>query len=147
MYDSRHSFLSLVQEDDGTNSPLAHQLIISKLTVELGILYYRERSISLIPLPETPLNEGPGHAVPDVLLYDDVAEDTKVIIEVCLTNGVRNDLRKIIRLIEENDYGILEGFVYNYKTREWLRYRKGDGGVATASSFSEVMQVEMSGFV
>lgn len=122
-------------------------MVISKLTIELGILYYREKSISLIPLPETSLNEGPGHAVPDVMLYDDVAEDTKVIIEVCLTNGVRNDLRKVIRLIEDDDYGILEGFVYNYKTREWLRYRKGDGGAATASSYSEVMQVEMGGFV
>lgn len=147
MYEPKYPLLSLLQEDDWTNSPLAHQLVISKLTFELGSLYYREQTISLIPLPETPLNEGPGHAVPDVILYDETAEETKVIIEVCLTNGQRNDLRKIIWLIEDNDYGIREGFVYNYKTRAWLRYRKGDGGVATASSYSEVMQVEMGGFV
>lgn len=82
-----------------------------------------------------------------MLLHDDVAEDAKVIVEVCLTDGVRNDLRRIIRLIEEDDYGILEGFVFNYKTREWLRYRKGDGGVATASSFSELMDVDLGPMV
>ena len=37
--------------------------------------------------------------------------------------------------MEEDDYGILEGFVYNYKTEKWLRYRKGDGGQAIESSF------------
>ncbi|MFD2572427.1 hypothetical protein ACFSUS_17440 [Spirosoma soli] len=142
MYDLSYNAPFQVQ-DDGTNSPFDHQRVISKLTMELGILYYREKSITVEPLPETPLNEGPGHAVPDLLLYDKIAEETKIIIEICQTNGQRNDLRKAIYLIEENDYGILEGFVYNYKTREWLRYRKGDGGVATASSFSEVMGVDM----
>lgn len=146
MYDTKYNSPFLVNDDE-TNSPLEHQFVISKLTVELGILSYHKRTISHVPLPETPLNEGPGHAVPDVILYDKVAEDTKVIIEVCQTNGQRNDLRKIIYLIEENDYGILEGFVFNYKTREWLRYRKGDGGAATGSSFSEVMGVEMGEMV
>lgn len=81
------------------------------------------------------------------MLFDEEAEQTRIIIEVCNNRSVNSDLRKVIRLIEEDDYGILEGFVYNYKTREWLRYRKGDGGAATASSFSEVMGVEMGGFV
>ncbi|GAB3952930.1 hypothetical protein GCM10028805_35720 [Spirosoma harenae] len=139
-----HTYNSpFLAHDDGTNSPLEHQFIISRLTVELGILCYHKRQISLLPLPETPLNEGPGHAVPDVILYDNVAEETKIVIEVCQNNGQRNDLKKIIRLIEDDDYGILEGFVYNYKTHEWLRYRKGDGGVATNSSFSEVMGVDL----
>ena len=147
MYQINHPLPPLVYEEDGTNSPSDHQRIISRLILGLGTLYYYQSKIQLEPLPETPLNVGPGHAVPDVLLYDNTAEDTKVIIEVCLTNGVKNDLRKIIHLIENRDYGILEGFVYNYKTRAWLRYRKGDGGAATASSFSEVMQVDMGGFV
>ena len=85
--------------------------------------------------------------MPDVLLFDEQTEQTRVIIEVCNNRSANSDLRKVVRLIEEDDYGILEGFVYNYKTRDWLRYRKGDGGVATNSSFSEVMQVEMGGFV
>ena len=127
--------------------PLDHQLVISKLTIELGVLYYHKQRITLIPLPETPLNEGPGHAVPDVILYDKTAEETKIIIEVCQTNGQRNDLRKVIYLIEDNDYGILEGFVYNYKTRGWLRYCKGDGGAATNSSVSALMGVDLAPMV
>ena len=141
-----HSSPFLVR-DDGTSSPLEHQFVISKFTIELGVLYYHKQTISLIPLPETPLNEGPGHAVPDVILYDKVAEETKIIIEVCQTNGQRNDLRKVINLIEDNDYGILEGFVYNYKTHEWFRYRKDDGGIATNSSVSTLMGVDMGPMV
>lgn len=133
--------------DDGTNSPFGHQLIISKLTVELGVLYYHKGMISLIPMPETPLADGPGYPVPDVLLFDEKTEQTRIIIEVCNNRSMSNDLRKVIRLIEEDDYGILEGFVYNYKTREWLRYRKGDGGVATNSSVSEVMSIDMGAFL
>lgn len=146
MYEQPYNPPFLVH-DDGPNAPFDHQLIISKLTIELGVLYYYKQTIKLVPLPETPLDEGPGHAVPDVILYDTIAEDTKVIIEICQTRGQKNDLKKVIYLIEDNEYGILEGFVYNYKTHEWFRYRKGDGGAATASSFSDVMGVDMGPMV
>lgn len=146
MYETPFHSPFLVHDDDATNSPLEHQRTISKLTVELGILFYRRQTIRLEPLPGTPLSEGPGHSVPDVLLFDNETEQTRVIVEVCNKRGFSADVRKVIRLIEEDDYGILEGFVYNYKTREWLRYRKGDGGVATASSFSEVMGIDMGSF-
>jgi len=147
MYTSSYNAPFLVHDDDATNSPLDHQRVISKLTMGLGILFYREGTIVLEPLPETPLAEGPGHQVPDVLLFDNKAEQTRIIIEVCQNRGQRNDLRKIIRLIEDDDYGILEGFVYNYKTGEWLRYRKGDGGEATATSYSDVMSVDLGPMV
>lgn len=100
-----------------------------------------------IPLPETPLAEGPGYSVSDVILYEKETEKTRVIIEVCNNRSVNSDLRKVIRLIEEDDFGVQEGSVFNYKTREWLRYRKGDGGAATAMSFSEVVGVEMGKMV
>lgn len=116
----------MVHEDDGTNSSLEHQRTISKLTVELGILYYHKRSIMLEPLPTTPLGEESGHQVPDVLLFDNAVELTRIIIEITQPRTVSRDRQKIIYLIEEADYGVLEGFVHNYKTREWLRYRKGD---------------------
>lgn len=51
----------LINDDDGTNSPLNHQHTISKLTVGLGILFYREQTLALEPLPETPLGEGLSH--------------------------------------------------------------------------------------
>jgi Uma2 family endonuclease len=108
--------------DDGVKAPLCHQQIISRLHVELGILYYKQRSIPYEPLPETMLTEGHGNRhdeppVPDILLYDDEAEKPRVIIEVCQTSGEKSDLRKVIRLIEDEDNGILEGFVLNYKTQ------------------------------
>lgn len=146
MYEQKYGSPSLVH-DDGTNSPFDHQIVLSKLTIELGVLFYHKKTIKLVPLPETPLDEGPGFPVPDVILFDQEAEQTRIIIEVCTNRGIKNDLKKVIRLIEEDDYGILEGFVYNYKTRAWLRYRKGDGGIATTSSYSELMGVEMGGMV
>ncbi len=151
MYETQYRSPFLVHDDE-TNSTIEHQRVISKLTVELGVLYYHKRTMPFIPLPETPLAKGPEYPVPDIMLFDEKTEQTRIIIEVCNNRSANSDLRKVIRLIEEDDYGILEGFVYNYKTREWLRYRKGDGavqrsGAATTSSFSEVMGVEMGGFV
>ncbi len=139
MYEPQYTPLRVFHEDDGTNSPLDHQRTISKLTFGLGFLYYKEKTIRLEPLPETPLDEGPGHPVPDVILFDPEAGETQIIIEVCTFRGAKADVRKIIRLIEDEDYGILEGFVYNYRTYEWFRYRKGDGGLTTNSSISELL--------
>ena len=53
----------------------------------------------------------------------------------------------MISLIDDESYSILEGFVYNYKTEKWLRYRKGDGGQAIESSFSEVLQLDLNAFL
>ncbi|OIN56296.1 hypothetical protein [Arsenicibacter rosenii] len=142
------SYKSVVNEDDmGVNAPLRHQQVISRLHVELGILYYKTRTIPYEPLPETMLAEGYGNPVPDLLLYDHEAEQTRIIIEICQTNGERNDVLKVIRLIDEQDYGIQEGFVFNYKTGRWLRYRKGDGGLVTESAFSDLLQLDLSGFL
>lgn len=146
MYETQYRSPFLVH-DDGPNSPYDHQRIISKLTVELGVLFYHKKSIALLPLPETPLAEGPGYPVPDVILYEEQTEQTRVIIEVANNRSEQTDLRKVIRLIDEDDYGIQEGFVFNYKTRQWFRYRKGDGGSATASSYSELMGVDMGPMV
>ncbi len=146
MYETQYHSPFLVH-DDGTNSPIAHQIVISKLTIELGVLYYHKKTIQLMPLPETPLGEGPGHQVPDVLLYDNQVEQTKIIIEVAQPRSTERDVHKIINLIENDYYGIEEGFVYNYHTGEWHRYRKGDGGGSTTSSYSELMGVDLGPMV
>lgn len=146
MYDLPYSKPFMVEED-GTNSPFDHQRVISILTMELGILFHHRKTISLEPFPETPLSEGPGHSVPDVILFDSQTQETHVIIEVTLPRGVKNDLWKIVQLIDNNQYGILEGFVYNYRTGDWLRYRKGEGGVATETSFSDVLGLDLGQFL
>ena len=139
-------FLVLEEDDMGVNAPRYHQSTIAKITAGLYPLY-RSGTISLEPLPEMMLTEGYSSPTPDVILYDYVAEQTRVVIEVCQTNGQKNDLKKVVWLIEDNEYGILEGFVYNYKTNQWFRYRKGDGGQATESSFSEVLNLDLGVFI
>ncbi len=136
--------------DDGSNAPVLHQRTIARLTAGLYPLF-RAGAISLEPLPEMMVGEYnsryDGPPTPDIVLYDNAAEVTPVIIEICHLKGQKNDLKKVIRLMEEDDYGILEGFVFNYKTSQWLRYRKGDGGVATESSFSDLLQLDLSQFL
>ena len=132
-------------EDDGTNAPRSHQRTIAQLIAGLYPLF-RAGAIALEALPRTMVGEY-NSPTPDVILYDNTNEVTPVIIEICHLKGEKNDLRKVIRLMEEDDYGILEGFVYNYKTEKWLRYWKGDGGQAIESSFSEVLQLDLNSFL
>ncbi|MEZ0484585.1 hypothetical protein [Fibrella aquatica] len=143
---------SLVNEDQGVWAPVDHRRVISKLTVGLGVLYYREKSIGLEPLPETMLDEGKasrdvGPLVPDISLRDNEKSLTPIIIEVCHTNGLRGDLRKVIQLIDDDLYGISEGFIYDYRTGEWLRYQFGDGGLTTSSSHSAILDLDLNKFL
>jgi Uma2 family endonuclease len=133
--------------DMGINAPKEHQRVISKLTTGLGALYYQQQKISLEPLPRTMLDEGRTSPVPDVLLYDNQRHTTPIIIEVCHTSGVRNDCKKIMRLINEFDYGIEEGFLYHYVAHQWLRYRKGEADLEADQSFSPTLQLDFSKFL
>jgi hypothetical protein len=130
--------------DMGINAPKEHQRIISKLTTGLGVLYYHEKRIALEPLPETMIDEGQTSPVPDIQLYDNENFKTPVIIEVAHPNGVKNDFKKVERLIEDYEYGIQEGFVYNYVTGEWLKYRKSQGAIHEKPSWSEVLGLDLA---
>ncbi|MFD1145209.1 hypothetical protein ACFQ4C_29025 [Larkinella insperata] len=138
---------SVVHEDWGVWAPAAHQRVIAKLTVGLGVLFYREHAISLEPLPEAMLDEGKASPVPDILLQDDETDQTPIIIEICHTKGLKGDLQKVIQLIDDDLYGILEGFVYDYKASRWYRYRRGDGAIATPSSYSDILQLDLNNFL
>lgn len=137
----------MVAEDQGVWAPRIHQRIIAKLTGGLAPLFYQQKAIPLEPLPETMLDEGKASLVPDLSLYDNESDQTRIIIEVCHTNGQKDDILKVIQLIDEDRYGILEGFIYNYKTEQWLRYRKGDGGLTESSSVSDVLQLDLNRFL
>lgn len=134
-------------EDQGVWAPVEHQRVISLLTMGLGVLYHREKSIPLEPLPETMLDQGKASQVPDISLRDNEAAQTPVIIEICHTDGLKGDLRKVIQLVDEDLYGIQEGFIYDYRTHKWLRYRFGDGGLTTESSFSEILNLDLNEFL
>jgi hypothetical protein len=127
----------------GINAPKAHQRIISRLNAGLAFLFYREGKIDLEPLPETMIDEGQTSPVPDILLYDNKAHLTPVIIEVSHPAGVRNDFKKIQNLIEHEEYGTVEGFVFDYVNKTWRKYSKGKGEVLDAPSWSDVLKIDL----
>jgi Uma2 family endonuclease len=135
-----------VQEDQGVWAPRIHQRIIGRLTARLTVLF-EQLKIVLEPLPETMLDESKASPVPDISLYDKEANQTPVIIEVCHTDGLKADLRKVIQLIDSDLYGIREGFVYDYRTGQWLRYRIGETGLATNTSQSDVLGLDLGTLV
>jgi Uma2 family endonuclease len=128
----------------GTNAPKSHQRIIGRLMIELGILYYKQGSIPLEPMPETMLNEDQTSPTPDIILFDNILSRTPVIIEVTHTTGVTGDLKKIRRLIIEEDYGINEGFVYDYKRNEWHKYKRSEGVITDKPSFCEAINLDLA---
>ncbi|MBN8823344.1 MULTISPECIES: hypothetical protein [unclassified Spirosoma] len=147
MYFPTSNPLVLVNEDQGIWAPADHQRIIAKLTTGLGVLYYHQKRISFEPLPETMLDDTKASPVPDLSLVDTTTDETPIIIEVCKTNGQKGDIAKVIQLIDDDLYGIREGFIYNYKTQQWYRYRFGDGGFIAESSFSEILQLDLNTFL
>ena len=126
------------------NAPKEHQRIISKLNTGLGVLYYHQGKINLEPLPETMIDEGQTSPVPDVLLYDNENQQTRIIIAVAHANGAGNDFKKIIRLMDENDYGVEEGFVYNYSKNTWMKYKKGQGQDTSRPSWSDLLHLDLA---
>lgn len=147
MYNPGTFEFSLVHDDMSVYGPKAHQRVISKLNSGLGPLFYREHTIKLEPLPETMLDDGQASPVPDLILYDNEARLTPIIIEICHSEGLRKDLKKVITLLESDDYGIREGFVYDYVASLWFRYTKGDGGLTQSTSFSEILQLDLNQFL
>ncbi len=128
----------------GTNAPKPHQRVISRLLAQLGYQYYIVGSLALEPLPETMLDESQTSATPDIILYDNILEETPVIIEITHTNGVKNDIQKVRQLIDETEYGIKEGFVYNYKKNEWHKYKRGVGDITDDPSFCEAINLDLA---
>ena len=135
--------LAEIAKEMGIDAPKDHQRAISKLNAGLAILFYREGTIDLEPLPETMIDEGQTSPVPDILLYDNRNAVTPVIIEVSHPTGVRGDFKKVQRLIEEADYGTIEGFVFDYVNRSWRKYAKGKGEVTENPSWSDVLSVDL----
>lgn len=144
MYIPNSTDARLFQDDQAVYGPRDHQRVIAKLTTRLGSLYYDAKRIRLEPLPETMLDEGQASPVPDIILSDNDADTTPVIIEVCHTRGLKRDVHKVIQLIDEDEYGIQEGFIYDYKTETWLRYTKGSAGLTVESSFSAVLNLDLN---
>ena len=127
----------------GANSPKDHQRVISRLIIGLGNLY-SVGSLKLEPFPETPLNEGEPSPVPDVSLFDNVLYETPVIIEINHAGGIKSDIKKVQALIDEDNYGIVEGFIFDYKREEWHKYKRGVGEILDKPSFCEAINLDLA---
>ncbi|WP_420149537.1 hypothetical protein [Spirosoma sp.] len=93
------------------------------------------------------LDDAKASLIPDLSLIDNDLDQTPIIIEVCKTKGQKDDIQKVIQLIDNDLYGIREGFIYNYKTHQWRRYGFGDGGLTTESSFSNILNLDLNQFL
>ncbi|GAB3916128.1 hypothetical protein [Larkinella terrae] len=142
---SNYSFVS--EDEISVYAPKDHQRVISKLNTHLGLLFYVEGTLALEPFPETMLDESKASPIPDLLLYDNETAESPVIVEVCNQEGLKKDLKKVMQLIDEDNYGIVEGFVYNYKNRQWHQYRKNTGWITDSPSFSQILQLDLDSFL
>jgi Uma2 family endonuclease len=127
----------------GINAPKEHQRIIRKLIAGLSNLYDSNRT-TLEPFPETMMDEGQTSPVPDVMLYDNVSEQTPVIIEIAHTTGTKKDREKVRLLIESGFYGTTEGFVYDYKKKQWYKYKFGAGDITLNPSFCDTIGLDLA---
>jgi Uma2 family endonuclease len=98
--------------------------------------------ISLEPLPETMIDKSQSSPVPDIILVDEILDTVPVIIEIAHGAGVQNDLDKVRRLITTTNYGIIEGFVYDYKRNRWFKFDKVNGDVLDTPSFCTTMNID-----
>jgi Uma2 family endonuclease len=126
----------------GVNAPKIHQRIIGQLMMKLGILYYEKGQIPFEPFPETMIDESQTSPTPDILLFDNEKKQNQLIIEVSGNTGARRDFEKVKQLVEE--YGVPEGFVYNYDAKTWRKYRLGLGEDVQNSDFSDLISVNLN---
>lgn len=131
----------------GIQASRPYQRVISKLTTKLGILYHKQASILLESFLEMMLDDDKTSPTPDISLCDNVQENTPVIIEISRTGMVQTDMKKVRALIDSRDYGIEEGFGYDYKRNEWHKYHLEKGDITDQPSFCEAINLELATLV
>ncbi len=127
----------------GHLNTIHHQRAIKKLLINLENLFDK----GLFPyevLPEADIDPGNSESkCPDLQFLDNENLTVPVIIEIATTQGWRSDLRKLRQLIEGTDFGIVEGFVYDFVRKEWHKYVKNVGEDLKNPSWSEVLKLDM----
>lgn len=124
----------------GINAPREHQAVITQLIFELAYLY-KQKLIPYFPYPETMIDASQTSPPPDIMLVDPETELTQTIIEITHSQGVKKDLQKIQTLMRE--YGVPEGFVYDYKRRKWYRFSLEKGEVEEDNAFCVIIQRDL----
>jgi hypothetical protein len=134
----------ITQIEMGHLATIQHQRAIKKLVFGLEKLF-QNGQISYEPLPETDIDPGnPESKCPDLILQDNQNQTVPIIIEVATHRGWRTDYSKLRRLMDETEYGILEGFVFNFQTGEWHKYAKNAVQTEGVSSWSDVLKIDLN---
>jgi hypothetical protein len=128
----------------GINAPRSHQRLIMQISGELYYLYKKQKTIALEPLPETMVDEDKTSPTPDIILSDNALYTTPVIIEITRTRSVKADFKKVKALIHADDYGIVEGFVYDYNLNTWYKYHRDKGDITDNPSFCEAINLDLA---
>lgn len=128
----------------GVNAPRIHQAIIGRLIYWLTDLYMKNET-ELIPYPEAMIDESTTSPVPDIMLINHDTDLTEVIIEITHTQGVPKDSEKLKKLMQV--YRVNEGFVYDYKRKQWHKFKLANLEEEELSSFCDAVGQELSPFV
>lgn len=127
----------------GHLATIHHQRAIKKLVFGLEKLYQAGK-INLEPLPETDIDPGnPESKCPDVILQDNKNSTVPIIIEIATNRGWKTDFSKMRRLMDETEYGIVEGFVLNFEKNEWHKYSREKGVVENDPFLSDVLGLNL----
>jgi len=121
-----------------------HQRVIVKLISALYRLY-EDKLISCEPLTEVMIDEAHTSHVTELLLFDPEAEKNVVIIEVTVTAAENKDFKQVSALVDK--YDIAEGFVYNYITKQWRKYKMGIGEITENPSFCDSIGYDLNDFL
>jgi hypothetical protein len=134
----------VTQIEVGHLATINHQRAIKKLVFGLEKLF-QSGQIAYEPLPETDIDPGsPESKCPDLILQDNDNATVPIIIEIATKRGSKTDFMKVKRLMDETEYGIIEGFVLNFETNEWYRYSKNNVGAETQPSWSNVLNMDLN---
>lgn len=129
--------------ETGHNATIAHQRAIKRLIVGLDQLQSSFK-VPLEALPETDIDPGnPESKCPDVILRDNTRFTVPVIIEVATNMGAKTDFKKMKHLIDTTEYGIEEGFVYNFEANQWTKYSK-QNTQHDSHSWSDVLGIDLA---
>ena len=131
----------------GHLATIHHQRAIKKLVFGLEKLY-QSGLIPYEPLPETDIDPGnPESKCPDLILQDNANATVPIIIEVATNRGWKTDYAKLRRLMNDTEYGIVEGFVLNFQTGDWYKYVKNMADSDKQSSWSNDLNLDLKQFI
>lgn len=100
---------------------------------------YQRKTITSEPLPVAYSSN--FSSVADIICFNPTNNKVNTLIKLCEKSHQKDAYHQFSKFIADNNFGVEEGFIYNYETREWLRIWRG---VKTGDTRSRELNLEMS---